>query len=134
MPTSSIGMFHFLQPLLPWYDISKLRNLLVDMIINFILAQFEQKSKKMRGPVFSIFFMERKESVRRQSTCSLQALWVTHFLQEFSYIYFQVWPFIHIITNNRIRRNKFEMMACFYPENLNTKEPMWTAKIRVPNL
>ena len=38
----------------------------VDMNINFILAHFEQRSKKIRGPMFSVFFMEKNETVRRK--------------------------------------------------------------------
>ena len=36
------------------------------MNINFILAQFEQRSKKSGGPMFSVFFMEKNETVRRK--------------------------------------------------------------------
>ena len=74
------------------------------------------------------------EIVRRQSSYSLWAPWLNFFLQEFSYVFFQVWPFIHIIANNRIGRNQFETVNRFYPDKLNTKEPVGTAKIWGPSV
>ena len=73
------------------------------------------------------------EIVRRQNSYSLWAPWLKFFLQEFSYVFFQVCPFLHIIANNRIRRNQFETTDCVYPDKLNTKEPVGTAKTWGPS-
>ena len=37
------------------------------MNINFILAQFEQRSEKIMVPILSGFFREKIEAVRRQN-------------------------------------------------------------------
>ena len=160
------------------------------MNINFILAEFKQRSEKIRVPISSGFSRQKIEawccSVAQSCPilcnpidCSMLGFPVLHhlpefaqthvhyvgdaiqpshslsspsppalslwnwncskaefiqlmgsltqfFLQEFSYVFFQVWPFIHIIANNR--RNQFETMD-WQPDNLNTKEPVGTAKI-----
>ena len=42
------------------------------------------EKQNIRGPMFSAFFMEKSDIVRRKSTCSSCTLWVTNCLQEFS--------------------------------------------------
>ena len=142
------------------------------MNINFILAEFKQRSDKIKVPILSGFSREKIEawccSVAQWCPTlwnSFSLCWLCHptisfipfsscpqslklkllqgrvhtayglldsfffSLQEFSYVFFQVWPFIHIIANNRISRNHFEAIDCFYPDKLNTKEPLGAANI-----
>ena len=52
------------------------------MSIIFILAQFEQRSKKSGGPMFSVFFMEKNETVRRKIPAA-HVIFVTNCWQGF---------------------------------------------------
>ena len=82
-PSSSIGAFPFLQALLPWYDISNLQNVTCWYEYQFHSSSVWTEKQKIRGPMFSVFFMEKNETVRRKSSCSSCALWVTNCWQEF---------------------------------------------------
>lgn len=128
LPISSTWMFHFLNPCYPGMTSQNSETLACWWLsISFSSVWTE---KQRNGPVFQVSLGRERNLLEGRSILRLNwALWVTHFLQEFSCICFSVWSFIHIITNNRIWRNKFEMMACFYSENLNTKEPMWTMRL-----
>ena len=57
------------------------------MNINFILARFEPRSKKIRRPICSGFFREKNETIRRQSACSLWALWVAFVCRNFIFFF-----------------------------------------------
>ena len=73
--SSSLGTFPFLQVLVRHFKPQKL--LLVDSNVIFILAQFEQRSKKKKkisGPMLSVLFTEENATVGRKIICSLCAL------------------------------------------------------------
>ena len=85
------------------------------MNINFILARFEPRSKKIRRPICSGFFREKNETIRRQIACSLWALWVAIVCRNFIF-FFQVWLFIHFTANNRIIRTNLKWWLVSTPK------------------
>ena len=59
------------------YDISKFKNSYSLIWSQFRFSSVWTEKQQTREPIFSGFFREKNITVRRQSTCSLWALWVT---------------------------------------------------------